>query len=128
MTTAPEHPIVPGTPTPFLGLREPLRQKLSAASTGLGLGCMCFLVWGLALRLDRWEARSFILCIWGAVVCAVVATVLSWRDRVPLLDSERLSRIGLWMAVTGGLLWVWVPPIQRMVGWWIRQTSMLIFQ
>lgn len=106
------------------------RWRLPAlAAPILGGACFATLIWALNLRLDRWDASAFVLLIYGSALSAVVGSVAAWKQRndPPLPESIEALRQMLWLAVVIAFLWVWVPPVQDLVGWAMRQASMFRF-
>lgn len=112
--------------------------SLSLLLVGSGALLLLSLGWALVNRLDRWEARPFVLLIYGAALCCFVAWLTYWKGRAARIPGQEGSPEGgpqrLQRMVEAGLqnltgvltlifLWVWFPPMERLVGWIIRQAS-----
>ncbi len=100
----------------------------AAVLPGVGCAALALLLWGLLFRLDVWAAWQFVLPIWVAVASALAGTGCAWfSSRTGCKPRARGLRVLLWFLVSIVLLWAWFPPAERLVGWWIRQVTMLRF-
>ena len=96
-----------------------------------GLGVLGWLAWALGGRLDFWPARNFVLLLYGAGLLAVIGSVAARlaRRRAPrLVRMMRWPRRLLWAGVLVGLCWSAWPPSRCVVGYAVRQVSLLRFR
>jgi hypothetical protein len=91
-----------------------------------GLGMVGLLLWGLGFRLEFWDARDFIALIHGGGLCAVGFVAL-WRRLGFPRTTRALPGAALCVAMLCAYAWVWVPPVQPLVAWWVRHVSMFRF-
>jgi hypothetical protein len=101
-------------------------RALASFAPFLGLGLLAAILWGAIARLDRWEARSFVLLYYGAVICAGVSQLgrlLTLRRLPPLVRDARgtLTTVVLVLAA-----WFWAPGVRSFVNWAIRRGSALL--
>ncbi len=111
------------------GTTKPISHWVACCAPLVGLAALGYLLWALRFRLDLWPAWRFVILVWIAVASALLGTGAAFRaaaltrELVPL----RWARTLVWIAVTLILLWAWFPPMERLVGWWIRQVTMFRF-
>lgn len=96
----------------------------------IGVGCVTLLIWGLSARLDRWDIREYVLLIYTVAACTVGSSLVAWR--LVKMGTREVVPLGalrwlLWAVVVITFFWVWFPPVERFVGWWIRQVTMFRF-
>ena len=91
-----------------------------------GWSALAVLVWGLIEQLDQWSARPFVMLLYTAVVCAIVASFAARRGGGGTWGW--LPRRLLLTLVVVALLWAWFPPTQRLVGWIYRQVALYFLQ
>lgn len=101
-------------------------RRAARSITLLGLLLLCALGWAVIFRLELWEARPFVLLIYGALGCALLASGLGAQAGEPKWSWHWLRRL-LWVLVSGLLLWVFFPPMGVGVQALFRQLSLFRF-
>jgi hypothetical protein len=101
-------------------------RRVATWSPVAGLGCAAVLLWALFARLQRWEARSFVLLCYGLLLCALLSHLAPRLCRrsdpyVPPPLVRELRGLLTLLAVLAAL-WFWCTGLMEpLVGWCIRQ-------
>lgn len=103
-----------------------LKPLVGAMMTLVGLSQLLALGWAAIFRLEQWEARPFVLLIYGALACAVGASFWAQRHGDPSPGAQVLRRM-LWSLVSLVLLWVFFPPMTSIFHAVFRQISLFRF-
>lgn len=102
--------------------------RLSVAVACAGLALFGSFAWGAALRLERWDAVDLVVRVHGAFLCAVASWFLARRAADRAAGPQHLPLFALACCLCGTYAWAWLPPVQRVAAWWVRQASTVIFQ
>lgn len=96
-----------------------------------GAACVVGVVYGLVFRQDVWEARTFVLLFYGALVSGVLANVAWWlvrRNGLVLPNGVRDLRGLLDFLLAFAVFWVFFPSLSRpLMGWFVRVVGGLRF-
>ena len=96
-----------------------------------GLCVLGWLGWALGTRLDFWPARTFVLLFYAAGLLAAVGSAsarLVRRRALRLVRMMRWPRRLLWAGVLVGWFWSTWPQSKPVVGYAIRQVSLVRFR
>ena len=80
----------------------------------VSIGCVAGLQYAVVAKLDRWDALPFAMLAHGAMLPAVAACGLTWRQGHRA--ARAVSRI-LAAATIGVWLHTWFGPLQKVVAW-----------
>lgn len=103
-----------------------LKPLMGAMMTLVGLSQLLVLGWAVIFRLEQWEARPFVLLIYGALACAGGASFWAHRHGEPSPGARVLRRM-LWSFLSLVLLWVFFPPMTSVFHFLFRQISLFRF-
>jgi len=92
------------------------RRKTIAAwvLVAVSLGCVAGLQYAVVAKLDRWDALPFALLAHGAMLPAVAAAGLTWKQGAR--SARTVSRL-LAAIMIGVWVHTWFGPLQKVVAW-----------